>query len=64
MICEVGNANLCSAGSDAVCRVEWDNINLQDESALAEARLKNAQAREIELRLAEKYNDHTEVNYV
>lgn len=28
--------------------VEWDNINLQDETALAEARLKNAQAEEIE----------------
>ena len=64
VICEIGNAYLCSVGSDAVCRVEWDNINLQDESALAEARLKNAQAREIELRLAEKYNDQTEVNYV
>ena len=37
-------------GSEAVCRVEWDNINLQDESALADARLKNAQALEIELR--------------
>ena len=30
--------------------MEWDNINLQDESALADARLKNAQALEIELR--------------
>ena len=53
VICEIGNAYLCSVGSEAVCRVEWENINLQDESALAEARLKNAQAREIELRLAE-----------
>lgn len=51
VICEVARSYLCSVGSDAVCRVEWDNINLQDESALAEARLKNAQAREIELRL-------------
>jgi len=57
VICEIGNAFLCSVGSEAVCRVEWDNINLQDESALAEARLKNAQAREIELRLAENYNN-------
>lgn len=31
-------------------RVLWDNINLQDETELAEARLKNAQAYEIELR--------------
>lgn len=57
VICEIGNAFLCSVGSEAVCRVEWDNINLQDESALAEARLKNAQAREIEFRLAENYNN-------
>ena len=51
VICEIGNAFLCSVGADASCRIEWDNINLQDESALAEARLKNAQAREIEMRL-------------
>lgn len=31
-------------------QVLWDNINLQDETELAEARLKNAQAYEIELR--------------
>lgn len=54
VICEIGNAFLCSTGADAVCRVEWDNINLQDESALAEARLKNAQAKEIEMRLEAK----------
>ncbi len=51
VICEIGNSFICSIGADAVCSVEWDNINLQDESALAEARLKNAQAREIEIRL-------------
>lgn len=53
VICDIGNAFLCSEGINAVCSVEWDNINLQDESALAEARLKNAQAREIELRLSQ-----------
>lgn len=42
-------------GSTGETQVVWDNINLQDESALAEARLKNAQAEEIELRL-EKTN--------
>ncbi len=42
-------------GSTGEAQVAWDNINLQDESALAEARLKNAQAEEIELRL-EKTN--------
>lgn len=50
VICDVGNAYLCSEGAECTCRVEWDNINLQDESALADARLKNAQAEEIELR--------------
>lgn len=53
VLCDIGSAYLCSRGYDADCRVEWDNINLQDEAELAEARLKNAQAREIELRLAE-----------
>lgn len=48
---EIGCAFLLSQGIDAECSVEWDNINLQDESALAEARLKNAQAAEIEERL-------------
>lgn len=42
-------------GSAAEAQIVWDNINLQDESALADARLKNAQAEEIELRL-EKSN--------
>lgn len=51
VICEIASAYLCSVGADCSCRIEWDNINLQDESALAEARLKNAQAMEIENRL-------------
>lgn len=50
VLCGIGDAYLCSVGAEAVCSVEWENINLQDESVLAEARLKNAQAREIELR--------------
>ncbi len=56
VICDVGNAYLASIGSEATCSVEWDNINLQDETALAEARLKNAQAHEIELRLEKEYS--------
>jgi hypothetical protein len=56
VICDIGNAFLASSGWDSVCSVEWSNINLQDESVLAESRLKNAQAREIELRL-ESYQD-------
>ncbi|MCM1505720.1 MAG: phage portal protein [Ruminococcus flavefaciens] len=51
VICEIAEAFIYSVGGKAVCSVEWENINLQDESALAEARLKNAQAREIEMRL-------------
>lgn len=39
---------LMQYGSDSKVNVEWNNINLQDETALAEARLKNAQAEEIE----------------
>ncbi|MCQ2490287.1 MAG: serine/threonine protein phosphatase [Ruminococcus sp.] len=54
VLCDIGDAFLCSIGAEAVCSVEWDNINLQDESVLAEARLRNAQAREIELRIEEK----------
>lgn len=54
VICGVAGAYLASVGSEASCRIEWDNINLQDETALADARLKNAQAREIEMRLDEK----------
>ncbi len=51
VICDIANSFVYSTGSNATCYVEWDNINLQDESALAEARLKNAQAMEIEKRL-------------
>ena len=54
VLCGIGDVYLCSVGAEAVCSIEWDNINLQDESVLAEARLKNAQAREIELRNEEK----------
>jgi len=38
--------------------VEWDNINLQDEVELAEARLKNAQAKELELKLLKEEANH------
>lgn len=56
VLCEIGDAYLCSIGADAVCSVEWENINLQDEESLAEARLKNAQAAEIEARLKNNEN--------
>ena len=56
ILCEIGDSYLCSVGADAVCSVEWENINLQDEESLAEARLKNAQAAEIEARLKNNEN--------
>ena len=59
VICEVADAYLSSVGAETGCRVEWDNINLQDETALAEARLKNAQAREIELRNEQQLADNS-----
>lgn len=37
------------SGKPCQLRVEWEHINLQDETALADARLKNAQARALEL---------------
>ena len=48
----IGTAFLRLAGSSAAVSVEWSNINLQDETELAQARLWNAQAEEIEQRLA------------
>lgn len=50
---KIGAAVLRGAGFDLVPQVEWNLINLQDETELAEARLKNAQAAEIELRIRE-----------
>lgn len=48
VIKKTAKAFLMQNGSVSEVRVEWDNINLQDETALAEARLMNAQAEEIE----------------
>lgn len=49
---------LAAAGLCTTISVEWDNINLQDETALADARLKHAQAREIELRNLKEEQAH------
>ncbi len=46
----VGTAVLRGAGFSDEPDICWDIINLQDETELADARLKNAQAEEIELR--------------
>ncbi|HHX58077.1 MAG TPA: phage portal protein [Clostridiales bacterium] len=56
VIKKIGTAFLRTCGSNADVTVEWDNINLQDEVALADARLKNAKALEIELKLKQNYN--------
>ena len=48
----IGTAFLRLAGSSAAVSVVWSTINLQDETELAQARLWNAQAEEIEQRLA------------
>lgn len=49
----IGAAVLRSAGFEDDVAVVWDAINLQDETELADARLKNAQARKIEAELSQ-----------
>ena len=51
VLLRTGYAVLHGAGFDCPLTVQWENVNLQDETELAEARLKNAQAAEIEMRL-------------
>lgn len=51
-ICRIAQTFLRLNGCYAPVKVVWDNINLQDEVELANARLHNAQALEIETRLA------------
>lgn len=51
VLCDIGNAHLNAQGFRSECSVEWDNINLQDESVLAQTRLNNAREAEIEARL-------------
>ncbi len=45
---KIGDAYLRLCGYGCGCEVEWGNINLQDEEALARARLYNAQAAALE----------------
>lgn len=52
VICRIAGMYLQLCGSTAAVRVHWDPINLQDEVELAQARLHNAQAAEIEAGLA------------
>ncbi|WP_295209288.1 serine/threonine protein phosphatase [Ruminococcus sp.] len=53
-ICE---AFLRLQGYGCSARVEWDNINLQDEEALARSRLYNAQAEQLEREFAQADED-------
>jgi hypothetical protein len=48
---EICSVFLRLCGSAEGAKVNWGNINLQDEEALARSRLYNAQAREIEEKL-------------
>lgn len=48
VIKQVCNTYLTLIGGAGAVSVEWDNINLQDEAVLAQARLHNAQAAKIE----------------
>lgn len=50
VIRKIGKTFLALEGSDSDLEVVWSNINLQDETELAKARLYKAQAEEIELR--------------
>jgi hypothetical protein len=47
-ILKIADMQLAMCGIDERVKVEWENVNLQDEESLARARLYNAQARQIE----------------
>ena len=57
VIVKICESYLAISGIDAKTEVLWDNINLQDEKELAEARLKNAEAEEIENKLKGEMNN-------
>lgn len=49
VILKIANTHLRLLGTDCKASIKWENINLQDECELAEARLNNAKAKQIEL---------------
>ena len=55
-VMQICNAFLRLNGSADGLSIEWENINLQDESELALARLRNAQARAIEISNSKEEN--------
>lgn len=50
-ILKIVRMHLALCGIDEQVRIEWDNVNLQDEESLARARLYNAQAESLEREL-------------
>lgn len=54
VIRQIATAYLKAHGSDGKIEIIWDNINLQDESELAKARLNNAQAEALEIENRQK----------
>ncbi|MBQ8965943.1 serine/threonine protein phosphatase [Ruminococcus sp.] len=56
VLSDICDAFLKSCGTDCGAEIEWENINLQDEEALARSRLYNAQARKLELENEETEN--------
>lgn len=55
VILKIAETFMTLSGINSKVKVEWSNINLQDEYELSKARLNNAQARQIELEI-EKQN--------
>jgi len=54
VLTEICNTFLRLCGTDSGAYIEWENINLQDEEALARSRLLNAQAKEKEMENEQK----------
>ena len=59
VLTRICKACLTLAGENDECEIVWDNINLQDEEALARARLINLQADETDLRIKQKKGEIT-----
>ncbi len=57
VITKICESYLSLSGIKAKTEVLWENINLQDEKELAEARLKNAEAEELENKLKGEMNN-------
>jgi len=58
VIVKIAETFMRLSGKPCQLRVEWEPINLQDETALADARLKHAQARALELQNSKEEEKH------